>query len=124
MLAKRLEEAQDISSATVCYMCAGNIEKTVSIWLKGLKQDKESLQDLIEKVLIFQQTSKKPIQPTKELVEKYAEFAQMLAEQGLLELSLRFLNLANEASKEEPEQTLLLRYRIYNAIVSFFLNIC
>lgn len=33
-LGKRLEEAGDSDSAVLCYMCAGNIDKTVTAWAR------------------------------------------------------------------------------------------
>lgn len=35
-LAARLMSAGDTTAATLCYICAGNIDKTVEIWSKNL----------------------------------------------------------------------------------------
>jgi protein transport protein SEC31 len=118
-LAKRLEEEKfDVQSATICYMCAQNPEKTISIWLNDLgeKKDTESLIEFMEKVLIYQQTlpSTTSIKLSTELVEKYSEYASLLASQGLMSSSLRYLNMIHSHSKDEKLE--LLRYRVYHSL--------
>jgi hypothetical protein len=118
-LAKRLEEEKfDVQSATICYMCAQNPEKTISIWLNDLgeKKDTESLIEFMEKVLIYQQTlpSTTSIKLSPELVEKYSEYASLLASQGLMSSSLRYLNMIHSHSKDEKLE--LLRYRVYYSL--------
>ena len=59
-LGSRLEtEIGDILSATLCYMCAANVTKTVESWIHDLNQsnerfgrtDSKALHALVEKVL-------------------------------------------------------------------------
>jgi protein transport protein SEC31 len=40
MLASRLLSVGDTLAATLCYICAGNIDKTVEIWSRNLKSEK------------------------------------------------------------------------------------
>jgi protein transport protein SEC31 len=39
MLASRLLSVGDTLAATLCYICAGNIDKTVEIWSHNLKSE-------------------------------------------------------------------------------------
>ena len=38
-LAARLMSSGDTTAATLCYICAGNIDKTVEIWSKSLSAE-------------------------------------------------------------------------------------
>lgn len=38
-LAARLIAAGDTAAATLCYICAGNIDKAVEMWSKNLTED-------------------------------------------------------------------------------------
>ncbi|XP_068661823.1 protein transport protein SEC31 homolog B-like isoform X1 [Aristolochia californica] len=97
-LASRLMTANNTLAATLCYICAGNIDKTVEIWSHNLKSDHEGrsyvdiLQDLMEKTMIFAlATGQKRFSPTlSKLVENYAE---LLASQGLLTTAMEYLKL-------------------------------
>nr|CAD1833504.1 unnamed protein product [Ananas comosus var. bracteatus] len=58
-LASRLMTVGNTLAATLCYICAGNIEKTVEIWSRSLKSGSggkayvDLLQDLMEKTIIL-----------------------------------------------------------------------
>ena len=49
-LASRLVAAGDTLAATLCYICAGNIDKTVEIWSKNVTAENkgESYVDLLQ----------------------------------------------------------------------------
>ena len=55
LLGQRLEnEGQDYSSAMVCYICSGNVERLVACWSMTVTDPSAlSLQELIEKVMIL-----------------------------------------------------------------------
>ena len=40
-LASKLNTAGNTLAATICYICAGNIDKTVEIWSKSLSTEHE-----------------------------------------------------------------------------------
>lgn len=100
-LASRLVEAGRTLEATLCYICAGNIDKTVEIWSKSVttKQNRNSyvglLQGIMEKTMILAMaTGQKRSASLCKLVEKYAE---ILASQGLLTTAMKYLNfMGNE----------------------------
>ncbi|KAL0425671.1 UNVERIFIED_CONTAM: protein transport protein SEC31B [Sesamum radiatum] len=114
-LAGRLMAAGDTTAATLCYICAGNIDKTVEIWSKNLsavhdgKPYVDRLQDLMEKTIIFAlATGQKRFSASIcKLVEKYAE---ILASQGLLTTAMEYLNLLG--TEELSTELVILRDRI------------
>merc|ERR1719238_2448256 len=60
-LALRLEKEKfDTRSAVVCYICAGNFPKTVTIWTTQPSQGTQqlALQDLVEKMAVLQDAVK------------------------------------------------------------------
>ncbi|KAK3008587.1 hypothetical protein RJ639_013167 [Escallonia herrerae] len=110
-LASRLVAAGNTPAATLCYICAGNIDKTVEIWSKNLTtgHDKKSyvdlLQDLMEKTIVLAlATGQKRFSASLcKLVEKYAE---ILASQGLLSTAMEYLKLMG-TEDSSPELTIL-----------------
>ncbi|VFQ59373.1 unnamed protein product [Cuscuta campestris] len=114
-LASRLFASGKTLPATLCYICAGNIDKTIEIWSRTLadKIDGKSyidlLQDMMEKIIVFAlATGQKQFSATLcQLVEKYAE---MLASQGLLTTAMEYLKLMG--TDELSPELLILRERI------------
>lgn len=121
-LGARLEnENQDTQAALVCYMLAGDMEKTVGYWVsqsKGVQDSEAAMLDLVEKVIIFQQTNPSSaihtLNPT--VAECYTEYAKLIASHGLLSAALRYLNLTSNIGNQQSPEILLLRHRIYNSL--------
>ncbi|XP_010694716.2 protein transport protein SEC31 homolog B isoform X2 [Beta vulgaris subsp. vulgaris] len=113
-LASRLLAAGYTLAATNCYVCAGNIDKTVEIWSHCLSAETEGkpyvdrLQDLMEKTIVFAlATGQKQFSSFLcKLVEKYAE---ILASQGQLSTAMEFLKLLGDDISPE---LVILRERI------------
>ncbi|KAJ0809958.1 putative transcription factor WD40-like family [Helianthus annuus] len=97
-LASRLVTAGNTLAATFCYICSGNIDKTVEIWSKKVTVDHEGksyvdlLQELMEKTIVLAlATGQKKFNASLcKLVEKYAE---ILASQGRLSTAMEYLKL-------------------------------
>ncbi|KAF3437366.1 hypothetical protein FNV43_RR20119 [Rhamnella rubrinervis] len=114
-LASKLIAAGNTLAATICYICAGNIDKTVEIWSRSLATDHEGksyvdlLQDLMEKTIVLALASgqKRFSASLCKLVEKYAE---ILASQGLLTTAMEYLKLLG--SDELSPEIVILRDRI------------
>nr|XP_019707398.1 protein transport protein SEC31 homolog B isoform X2 [Elaeis guineensis] len=114
-LASRLMTVGNTLAATLCYICAGNIDKTVEIWSRSLKSGSEGrayvdlLQDLMEKtiVLAFATGHKQFSASLSKLVGNYAE---LLASQGLLTTAMEYLKLLG--SEESSHELAILRDRI------------
>ncbi|KAE9593486.1 putative transcription factor WD40-like family [Lupinus albus] len=114
-LASKLMGAGNTLAATLCYICAGNIDKTVEIWSRSLSTEHEGksyvdrLQDLMEKTIVLAlATGKKQFSASLfKLVEKYAE---ILASQGLLTTAMEYLKLLG--SDELSPELVILKERI------------
>uniref|UniRef100_A0A5B7BMN1 Sec16 Sec23-binding domain-containing protein n=1 Tax=Davidia involucrata TaxID=16924 RepID=A0A5B7BMN1_DAVIN len=114
-LASRLIGVGNTLAATLCYICAGNIDKTVEIWSRSLTTEHERksyvdlLQDLMEKTIVLALASgqKRFSASLCKLVEKYAE---ILASQGLLTTAMEYLKLLG--TEELSPELMILRDRI------------
>ncbi|CAA2944883.1 transport SEC31 homolog B [Olea europaea subsp. europaea] len=114
-LASRLMTAGNTLAATLCYICAGNIDRTVEIWSKSLSTEPDGksyldlLQDLMEKTIVFALAigQKRFSASLCKLVEKYAE---ILASQGLLTTAMEYLKLLG--TEELSPELAILRDRI------------
>ncbi len=83
---------KDSKAATLCYICAGNVDRTVQIWLeedaKTHATPSLKLQTLIEKisVLLVLDVCKQELVPGV-VADKYAEYAELLASQVSVSLN-------------------------------------
>ncbi|KAK6933923.1 WD40 repeat [Dillenia turbinata] len=110
-LASRLLSVGKTLAATLCFICAGNIDKTVEIWSRNLTTEHEGksyvdlLQDLMEKTIVLAlATGQKRFSASLcKLVEKYAE---ILASQGLLSTAMEYLKLLG-SDELSPELVIL-----------------
>uniref|UniRef100_A0A8C5B103 Protein transport protein Sec31A n=1 Tax=Gadus morhua TaxID=8049 RepID=A0A8C5B103_GADMO len=94
LLGGRLEVSQDAvlqAQASLCYICAGNVEKVVSCWTRA--------QDLVEKVVVLrravEQARRGGAAPTASSVlleEMMGQYAGLLASQGSLATALAYLS--------------------------------
>lgn len=102
LLGDRLKaEKQDADSATICYITAGNIEKTVEIWAKNTQIDRAALQSLIEKVSILRKAINYHQPLTGLLAEKYSEYAMILVSQGRLQNAVHCLSFLTDNKYED-----------------------
>ncbi|XP_022018233.1 protein transport protein SEC31 homolog B isoform X1 [Helianthus annuus] len=114
-LAARLVASGNTLAATLCYICAGNIDKTVEIWSKNVTGEHKGesyvdlLQDLMEKTVVLAlATGQKRFSASLcKLVEKYAE---ILASQGLLTTAMEYLKLMG--TEDLSPELVILRDRI------------
>ncbi|XP_052211325.1 protein transport protein SEC31 homolog B-like [Diospyros lotus] len=114
-LASRLMSVGNTLAATLCYICAGNIDKTVEIWFRSLTTEHEGksyvdlLQDLMEKTIVLAlATGQKQFSSSLcKLVEKYTE---ILASQGLLTTAMEYLKLLG--TDQMTPELLILQDRI------------
>lgn len=102
-LASRLEvELMDTSSATLCYMCAANVIRTVGFWTAELnaanaalgRMDTRALENYVEKVVVF--THANPIDSLgSECSAYFSKYAELLASQGRLSVALSYMKGQN-----------------------------
>ncbi|RHZ16037.1 hypothetical protein DYB37_001798 [Aphanomyces astaci] len=117
-LAAKLEALGDVASATLCYMCSFNVEKTVTAWVKEAAIESKTrdsvlvLQDLIEKVSIFAQASDNPDQELNpQVASQFAAYASLLPVEDM-ELPLNLLPtelLLNTNSRSLNNNSTLIR---------------
>ncbi|GAB2232766.1 hypothetical protein Drorol1_Dr00011820 [Drosera rotundifolia] len=113
-LASKLLVSGNKLAATLCYMCAGNIDKTLAVWSEALSAEPDgkpyvdTLQDLMEKALVFAlATGQNHFSASfYKLVELYTE---ILASQGLLSIAMGYLKLLGE---DLTPELVILRDRI------------
>ncbi|CAN6442260.1 unnamed protein product [Victoria cruziana] len=118
-LASRLMVGGYTLPATLCYICAGNIDKTIEVWTRNLKDNHngkgyvDNLQDLMEKTVVLALATEQKHFSTSltKLVENYAE---LLASQGLLTTAMEYLKLLRTESSSH--ELAILQYRIAFAV--------
>ena len=118
-LAQRLQSAggEHERSATLCYICAGNVEATVRIWMEQQSRAGggavSKLESLIEKicVLLALDVTKQGSLPAV-VGEKYSEFAEVLVAQGRMFQGNQYLMRANAA---QTLSAAVLRDRIFQS---------
>jgi protein transport protein SEC31 len=100
LLGTRLEEERgDRASATLCYLCALNVNKAVRYWVEGLqgagKGDSRALHAFVEKVTIIMTATTSAGAASQQYPEDvaalFAEYADLLAAQGELETAFHFV---------------------------------
>ncbi|VFQ84239.1 unnamed protein product [Cuscuta campestris] len=110
-LGSRLLSVGELLPATLCFICAGNIDKTIEIWSRKLSDNHDGksyfdlLQDLMEKTIVFALATrqKRFSNSLCKLVEKYAE---ILASQGQLSTAMNYLKVLG-TEELSPELTIL-----------------
>ncbi|DBA02893.1 TPA: hypothetical protein N0F65_005920, partial [Lagenidium giganteum] len=114
-LALRLESAGDLHSATLCFMCAVNVEKTVSAWVRESQEEGAylgpniALQRLVEKVSIFSQAVDHPDQSMgEEVAARFAEYASLMAAQGRLDIAAKYARFSDISC-------MILKDRVFHA---------
>ncbi|KAK9829183.1 hypothetical protein WJX72_004364 [[Myrmecia] bisecta] len=113
-LARRLAGAGLAHAATLCWICAGNVDQTVKHWTAGTDKRNmplDKLQDLMERAVVLglgvgQQRGSPAL---SDLVNQYAS---ILASQGCMGMALEYLDMVpGEASATNA----ILRDRIYRS---------
>ena len=116
LLGSRLEsEANDVSAAKLCYMCAMNYGKVITLWVNDLRVSKGShgavensaLWKFITKIVVFTQNSPN-IDLGVECAEYFSMYAHILASHGRLDTAPRYIRGDNLSEA-------VLRDRVYHA---------
>eukprot|EP01116_Phalansterium_solitarium_P012749 TRINITY_DN2929_c0_g1_i8.p1 TRINITY_DN2929_c0_g1~~TRINITY_DN2929_c0_g1_i8.p1 ORF type:complete len:1128 (+),score=373.01 TRINITY_DN2929_c0_g1_i8:203-3586(+) len=121
LLGDRLvQEARDAQAATLCYLCAGHLDKTVDLWLEaannsintssisnsnGESNAHQTLQHLIEKISVFRRAINHQEALRPNIAERYAQYAEILASQGLLSSATRCLAFLAQSSARNDDQS-------------------
>ncbi|KAF1793506.1 WD40 repeat, conserved site [Phytophthora cactorum] len=103
-LATRLEAAGDLHSATLCFMCAVNVEKTARTHGHTF-----ALHRLVEKVSVFAMAVDQPDQSMgPEVAQRFAEYASLMAAEGRLDIAAKYARFPDLSCA-------ILKDRIFNA---------
>ena len=108
-LGARLEQS-DTRAATLCYLCAGDLDRTLAIWASGA-----SLQSVIEKVTVFTHSLNRVGHVSPAIAERYRSYAELLAGQGALAAAMRFLLASGAQESDADAASRQLVDRLYNA---------
>ncbi|XP_048609777.1 protein transport protein SEC31 homolog B isoform X1 [Brassica napus] len=111
VLASKLMDAGNTLAAVLCYICAGNVDRTVEIWSRSLANERdgrsyaELLQDLMEKTLVLAlATGNKKFSAS--LCKLFESYAEILASQGLLTTAMKYLKVLDSGGLS-PELSIL-----------------
>ncbi|KAJ0256748.1 WD40 repeat-containing protein [Hirschfeldia incana] len=111
VLASKLMAAGNTVAAVLCYICAGNVDRTVEIWSRSLANERdgrsyaELLQDLMEKTLVLAlATDNKKFSAS--LCKLFESYAEILASQGLLSTAMKYLKVLDSGGLS-PELSIL-----------------
>ena len=114
-LGARLNEAGDVKGASLCYVCALNLEKSLQFWKAELEEanrvdgglDIMALHQFVEKATVFASTDPNAAFGA-DINDLFAQYADALANQGLFEVAGRY-------AKSQSGSCAVLRDRLYNA---------
>ena len=102
-LGDHLEEAGDMASASVCFQCSMNLEKTARFWLWQLENvggDYLALHDFVVKVSVFMQTGAQGSELSEDVAEALYRYAKVLADQGLFASAAKYCRSNSQECKE------------------------
>ncbi|KAF8071322.1 SEC31B [Scenedesmus sp. PABB004] len=112
-LASRLGQTGMLHAASLCYICAGNVDQAVSYWSRAVRGGGgvEALQGVIEKsVVLGLATNTATASPS--LADLVTTYASTLATQGRLGAALRYLDMV---PGEASTSVAVLRDRIFRS---------
>ncbi|XP_010523659.1 PREDICTED: protein transport protein SEC31 homolog B-like isoform X2 [Tarenaya hassleriana] len=110
-LASKLMAAGNTLAATLCYICANNVDKTVEIWSSSLVNERdgksyaEVLQDFMEKTLVLALATGNKRFSTS-LCKLFESYSEILACQGRLMTAMKCLKVL-ESGGLSPELSIL-----------------
>jgi protein transport protein SEC31 len=119
-LGDRLEEVGDTKSASLCYMCSLNLERTVRFWQTQLDEanskvkepmDLMALHEFVVKVSVFVKAAGSKVEMPEEIAGLFTKYAKILADQGLFVTAAKYCAGSSEESK-------VLRDRLYRSRAS------
>jgi len=113
-LADKLTKNGMTPEGTLCYVCAGSVDKAAAIWSAAYEQSSRSvdtLQAMMEKgIILSKATSAKNTSPA--LAGLITEYAQLLVSQGEMSTAMNYLTML---PGDDSSSTAALRDRIYGS---------
>lgn len=125
-LGDRLNEFGDRESASLCFMCALNLERVAEYWRYQLEQANEgsdspdllALQAFIEKVTIFLQATDPQTPLDSDVANIFGEYASYLASQGSLTVAAKYCRSDTQSCNELQDR--LYRSKDGHAVAQIF----
>ncbi|XP_010459526.1 PREDICTED: protein transport protein SEC31 homolog A-like [Camelina sativa] len=117
-LASKLMATGFTLAATLCYICAGNVDKTVDIWSMSLENESagksyaERVQDIMEKTLVLTLATGNT-RFSASLRRLFESYAEILASQGLLATAIKFLKFLDSGDSSSDLSILRNRIALY-----------
>mmetsp|Transcript_4865 Transcript_4865/g.6298 ORF Transcript_4865/g.6298 Transcript_4865/m.6298 type:complete len:1158 (+) Transcript_4865:55-3528(+) len=117
-LGDRLESAGDLSSASLCYMCAYNLEKSSKFWQIQLKNKNMNsteeyyvaLHNFVEKVAIYMLAGEQSKEIPEAVADILFEYAKLVADQGLFESAAKYCQSNKQECKELKDRLYRSKY--------------
>lgn len=118
LLGDKLLDAGEDNNASLCYMCAYNLDRSVLFWKKQLFEKADGsyssstdlliLHEFVVKVSVFLQASGPSVVLSADIEELFTKYSQALAEQGLLATATKYCRGSTANCRE-------LRDRLYRS---------
>mmetsp|Transcript_16536 Transcript_16536/g.24739 ORF Transcript_16536/g.24739 Transcript_16536/m.24739 type:complete len:1087 (-) Transcript_16536:105-3365(-) len=107
-LGDRLETVDDLANASLCYLCALNLEKASKFWSLQLHSDKNehteenylALHKFVEKVAVFMLAKGENEDIPENVADILFQYAKVLAGQGLLVSAAKYCRSQKQECKE------------------------
>lgn len=119
-LGDRLEEAGDAGSASLCYMCSLNLERSVRFWQTQLAEannkvkepiDLMAFHEFVVKVSVFIKAAGSKANMPEDIADLFTKYASILADQGLFVTAAKYV-------AGESQESMVLRDRLYRSRAS------
>mmetsp|Transcript_32134 Transcript_32134/g.91150 ORF Transcript_32134/g.91150 Transcript_32134/m.91150 type:complete len:1157 (-) Transcript_32134:57-3527(-) len=113
-LAGHLARNGNGEAATLCYICAGNVDEAVKRWSSSVSDasvSDDTLQTVVEKAVVLgMATGQRTASPA--LAELVTRYASLLAAEGRMAMALHYLDIV---PGESSTTTAFLKHRIYSS---------
>ena len=100
VLAGRLADAGDAHAATLCHICAGDVDAAVRHWMDALPSGKVSptaLHSVLEKAVVLTRATGQASSPG--LANLAVSYAELLASQGQLTSAITYLDMVSDGGE-------------------------
>jgi protein transport protein SEC31 len=118
-LAERLHRSAMAHAATICYICAANVDAAIQLWLHESREAAmpvPQLQRVLEKSIALGLATRDPSAAHNHaLADLIANYALQLANQGCLASALKYLVIPNAAPADGAPTLAVLKERVYKS---------
>lgn len=110
-LGELLQHTGNSHAANLCFICANDLDRAVALWSENSEQENRLLQleTIIERICVLREAiggSSNIV--SKEMINKYCEFAELLASQGKLEFAYQLVSSVTDENTNNEKGRLLI----------------